>query len=107
LQVLGLADRFGGRVFTASQVRHGKPAPDLFLFAAETLGCPPARTLVIEDSSPGIAAGLAAGMRVLHYAGGAHLRGVDPMILPQGIRSFDNWAEFSQLLTDLQQEATP
>lgn len=107
LQVLGLADRFGDRVFTASQVRHGKPAPDLFLLAADRMGAAAETTLVIEDSSPGIAAALAAGMRVLHYAGGAHLRGGEPMALPGGIPSFDNWAEFFQLLTDLQQEATP
>ena len=107
LQVLGLSGRFGERVFTASQVRRGKPAPDLFLLAAETMGCAPARTLVIEDSSPGVAAGLAAGMHVLHYAGGAHLRGAEPTRLPPGIRSFDNWADFPQLLAGLQQEATP
>ncbi|VDS10688.1 6-phosphogluconate phosphatase [Paracoccus haematequi] len=105
LRVLGLADRFGDRVFTASQVRHGKPAPDLFLLAAARMGCPPASTLVIEDSAPGIAAALAAEMRVLHYAGGAHLRGAEPMALPRGVRSFDNWAEFPQLLANLQQEA--
>ena len=105
LQVLNLVGRFGGRVFTASQVPHGKPAPDLFLLAAGTMGCPPARTLVIEDSSPGIAAAQAAGMRVLHYAGGRHLLGTDPMALPPGIRSFDNWAEFSQLLMDFQDKA--
>ncbi|MFC3632067.1 HAD family hydrolase [Paracoccus angustae] len=105
LEVLGLADRFAGRVFTASQVRHGKPAPDLFLLAADRMGCAPADTLVIEDSSPGIAAGLAAGMHVLHYAGGAHLRGAEPTRLPPGIRSFDNWSRFSQLLSDLQEGA--
>ncbi|MTD98843.1 HAD-IA family hydrolase [Paracoccus sp. YIM 132242] len=103
LEVLGLADRFAGRVFTASLVRHGKPAPDLFLLAADRMGCAPENTLVIEDSSPGIAAGLAAGMPVLHYAGGAHLRGAEPVRLPPGIRSFDNWGGFSQLLADLQQ----
>lgn len=100
LQVLGLADRFAGRVFTASQVRRGKPAPDLFLFAADRMGCAPADALVIEDSAPGIAAALAAGMRILHYAGGAHLRGTDPMVLPDGVQSFDNWTDFPQLLMD-------
>ncbi|WP_207103048.1 HAD family hydrolase [Paracoccus shandongensis] len=105
LEVLGLADRFAGRVFTASLVRHGKPAPDLFLLAADRMGCAPANTLVIEDSSPGIAAGLAAGMHVLHYAGGAHLRGAEPTPLPPGIRSFDNWDQFFQLLADLQEGA--
>ncbi|WP_347138566.1 HAD-IA family hydrolase [Paracoccus sp. SSK6] len=105
LEVLGLADRFAGRVFTASEVRHGKPAPDLFLLAAGRMGCAPADTLVIEDSAPGIAAAQAAGMRVLHYAGGAHLRGTDPMVLPDAVRSFDNWGDFPQLLDHLQQGA--
>lgn len=105
LEVLGLTDRFAGCVFTASQVRHGKPAPDLFLLVAERMGCAPADTLVIEDSAPGIAAAQAAGMRILHYAGGAHLRDTDPMVLPDAVRSFDNWGDFSQLLIDLQEGA--
>ena len=87
-----------GRVFTASQVRHGKPAPDLFLFAAKNMGCTPAQVLVIEDSAPDIAAAQAAGMRVLHYAGGAHLSGAEPMVLPHGVQSFTNWDDFQQLL---------
>ncbi|MCZ0961231.1 HAD family hydrolase [Paracoccus benzoatiresistens] len=105
LEVLGLAGHFADRVFTASQVRHGKPAPDLFLLAAHRMGCAPADALVIEDSAPGVAAARAAGMRILHYAGGAHLRGLEPMVLPEGVRSFDNWGDFSQLLLDLQQGA--
>lgn len=102
LRLLGLWDRFADRVFTASQVRHGKPAPDLFLLAARRMGHAPADTLVIEDSLPGIAAGLAAGMRVLHYAGGAHLRGLALIALPEGVQSFDNWADFPQRLARLQ-----
>lgn len=103
LDLLGLADRFAGRVFTASLVRRGKPAPDLFLLAAARMGAAPAETLVIEDSAPGIAAAQAAGMAALHYAGGAHLRGAEPMALPPGLRSFDNWDDFPQLLMRLQQ----
>ena len=61
LAVTGLAQRFGAHVFTASEVARGKPFPDLFLHAARTMGAAPARTLVVEDSGPGIAAGLAAG----------------------------------------------
>lgn len=105
LQVLGLAGHFGPRVFTASQVQHGKPAPDLFLFAAAAMGFAPAQTLVIEDSAPGIAAAQAAGMRVLHYSGASHLRGVDPMSFSPQVRSFDNWADFPHLLSDLSEGA--
>nr|WP_241865527.1 HAD family hydrolase [Paracoccus salsus] len=104
LNLLGLERRFGANVFTASQVAHGKPAPDLFLFAAQEMGVLPDHALVIEDSPPGIMAGLAAGMRVLHYRGGAHLRHL-PAGDPQ-VPCFDNWAEFPQLLKDIEQGAT-
>ena len=50
---------------TGAEVKHGKPAPDIFLRAAELLEVTPADCWVIEDSKPGVAAGLAAGMRVI------------------------------------------
>lgn len=56
-------------LFSAEQVVHGKPAPDLFLHAAASMGMPPNAAVVIEDSVPGVQAGIAAGMRVLGYAG--------------------------------------
>ena len=74
LDVTGLAPFFAGMAFTASQVPHGKPAPDLFLFAAERLGVRPQECLVIEDSEMGIRAAQAAGMAAWHFAGGAHIR---------------------------------
>jgi HAD superfamily hydrolase (TIGR01509 family) len=70
LSLCGLADRFGDRIFSATQVRHGKPAPDLFLLAADRLSADPARCAVIEDSPVGVQAGRAAGMRTFAYAGG-------------------------------------
>lgn len=70
LSLCGLADRFGDRIFSATQVPHGKPAPDLFLLAADRLGADPARCAVIEDSPVGVQAGRAAGMRTFAYAGG-------------------------------------
>ena len=66
----GLADRFGDRLFSADDVVHGKPAPDLFLHAAEVMGAKTERTAVIEDSAHGVAAGVAAGMSVFAYTGG-------------------------------------
>ena len=57
--------RFFSVVTTASEVKHGKPAPDIFLHAARLLGVDPRACWVIEDSKPGVAAGLAAGMRVI------------------------------------------
>ena len=72
LKQTGLDRHFGDRVFSAQMVARGKPAPDLFLYAAERMGMPPEAATVVEDSVPGIRAAKAAGMRVLAYAGGAH-----------------------------------
>jgi HAD superfamily hydrolase (TIGR01509 family) len=70
LDVAGLAHHFGDRVFSAQDVRRGKPAPDLFLHAAANCGVEPERCLVIEDSPPGIrAAKAAAGMTAIGYVG--------------------------------------
>jgi HAD superfamily hydrolase (TIGR01509 family) len=66
----GLLDRFDGCIFSVDQVAHGKPAPDIFLFAAETMGAAPDRCAVVEDSASGVTAGLAAGMAVFAFAGG-------------------------------------
>ncbi len=70
LGLTGLYDRFEGRIFSATDVSNGKPAPDLFLHAAATLGADPARCAVIEDSRYGVEAARAAGMRAFGYAGG-------------------------------------
>ncbi len=70
LRLCGLYERFGGRIFSSHDVAHGKPAPDLFLFAASRMGVAPARAIVVDDSPFGVDAALAAGMAVLGYAGG-------------------------------------
>jgi HAD superfamily hydrolase (TIGR01509 family) len=70
LRLCGLYERFAGRIFSADDVAHGKPAPDLFLHAARVMGASPADTVVVEDSPAGIDAALAAGMRVIGYGGG-------------------------------------
>jgi HAD superfamily hydrolase (TIGR01509 family) len=72
LEVTGLAPLFGEHVFSAVQVARGKPAPDLYLLAAKTLGEAPERCIVIEDTNRGVAAGRAAGARVIGFAGGGH-----------------------------------
>jgi len=66
----GLYDRFRGRIFSAEEVAHGKPAPDLFLHAATALGAEPAACAVVEDSVYGVQAGVAAGMTVYGFGGG-------------------------------------
>ncbi|MCG6207386.1 HAD family hydrolase [Rhodopseudomonas sp. HC1] len=68
----GLAARFGPHMFSAEQVENGKPAPDLFLYAAAQMGAPPERCVVVEDSVPGITGARAAGMRALGFVGGSH-----------------------------------
>ena len=72
LEVTGLLPFFEGQIFCASMVKRGKPAPDLFLHAAGTLGADPARCLVIEDSEVGLLAGENAGMTVWRFVGGSH-----------------------------------
>jgi len=66
----GLLHRFEGRIFSATDVAKGKPAPDLFLHAAGTLGTEPERCAVVEDSAYGVQAARSAGMHVFAYAGG-------------------------------------
>jgi HAD superfamily hydrolase (TIGR01509 family) len=74
LNCAGLYDLLTPNIFSATQVKRGKPAPDLFLFAAAQMAASPERCLVIEDSIPGIAGALAAGMTVLGFHGGSHCR---------------------------------
>ena len=69
LTCTGLWERFGGRVFSAQDVVHGKPAPDLFLHAAAAMGADPRRCAVVEDSPTGITGANAAGMTTFGYAG--------------------------------------
>ena len=68
----GLYERLAPNIFSASQVKNGKPAPDLFLFAAKEMGVAPERCVVIEDSLAGIAGARAAGMTVFGFHGGSH-----------------------------------
>ena len=67
---VGIHDRFDGRIFSATDVAVGKPAPDLFLHAAADFDTAPERCAVIEDSVVGVLAARAAGMTVYAYAGG-------------------------------------
>jgi len=74
LEVTGLWRFFEPHVFSAMMVARGKPAPDLFLFAAERLNVSPANCLVVEDSVHGIMAAQAAGLEVVGFCGGSHCR---------------------------------
>ncbi len=72
LAMTGLDHFFTNRVFTASMVKNGKPAPDLFLHAASALNTRAERCIVIEDSAYGLIAAKAAGMTAWHFTGGGH-----------------------------------
>ena len=70
LGLTGLLEYFEERIFSVEDVARGKPAPDLFLHAAEQLGVPPKACAVIEDSPAGLEAARTAGMGVFAFAGG-------------------------------------
>ncbi|WP_405774247.1 HAD family hydrolase [Streptomyces sp. NBC_00859] len=70
LEIVGLTNHFEGRIFSADDVAKGKPAPDLFLYAARSMGVEPGKCVVIEDSAYGVQAARAAGMRAFGYCGG-------------------------------------
>ena len=73
VKALGLYDYFGDeRIFSKDQVERGKPAPDLFLFAAEQMGVAPEKAVVVEDSVTGVKAGAAAGMITLGITAAHH-----------------------------------
>jgi len=106
LELVGLTDYFDEHVFTASEVEHGKPAPDLFLLASEKMEVEPERCLVIEDSLMGLSAGMAAGMKVWHYSGGHHLRSNNSDLPKQfsQIPVFNNWGNFYKMAPYLQKK---
>ncbi|WP_119941221.1 HAD family hydrolase [Neorhizobium sp. NCHU2750] len=72
LTLTGLIDRLEPHIFSASMVKNGKPAPDLFLHAADEMGIAPENCIVIEDSPAGIEAAQRAGMTVFAFTGGSH-----------------------------------
>ena len=74
LTITGLYQCFAPHIFSATMVTRGKPAPDLFLLTAERMGAAPSRSIVIEDSLPGIEAAAAAGMTAIGFTGGSHCR---------------------------------
>lgn len=94
LGLTGLLPRFEDRIFSATEVEHGKPAPDLFLHAAARMGFEPATTAVVEDTVPGVQAGRAAGMRVLAFA---RLVSADELAAAGG-EVFDDMLDLPRLL---------
>ena len=103
LNHVGLYERFAPHIFSAVQVKAGKPAPDLFLFAAGQMRIPPKRCLVIEDSIAGIAAARAAGMTVLGYYGGSHCRPghADTLRDAGAAATFDDMRQLPEMIREI------
>ncbi len=95
-----LYERFAPNIFSSTQVKNGKPAPDLFLFAAAQMAVHPERCLVIEDSVPGVTGARAAGMAVLGFHGGSHCRpGDDEALRAAGsVATFDDMRQLPDLI---------
>jgi HAD superfamily hydrolase (TIGR01509 family) len=100
LTCAGLYDQLTPNIFSAVQVRRGKPAPDLFLFAAEQMGAAPERCAVVEDSVPGVTGARAAGMTVLGFHGGSHCTpGHAAMLRKAGaVATFDDMRQLPALM---------
>jgi HAD superfamily hydrolase (TIGR01509 family) len=86
---------FEGRLFSATEVPRAKPAPDIFLFAAERMGASAARTAVIEDTVNGVRAGCAAGMTVFGYV---DLTPAERLIEAGATRTFTQMRDLPALL---------
>lgn len=99
LSIVGLSSFFSNSVFTANDVKHGKPAPDLFLHAAKTMQVAPQNCLVIEDSMAGVTAALSAGMQVIHYKGGLHMSAATHAVSKKypDVTVMSHWNEFIKL----------
>ncbi len=100
LNRVGLTQRFAPHIFSATQVARGKPAPDLFLFAAERMQAAAARCIVIEDSVPGLTGAIAAGMHVLGFHGGSHCRPghADTLLAAGAVMAFDDMRQLPGLI---------
>jgi HAD superfamily hydrolase (TIGR01509 family) len=106
LTCAGLYDLLSPHIFSATQVKRGKPAPDLFLFAAERMQAAAERCVVIEDSVPGVTGARAAGMVVLGFHGGSHCTpGHAAMLRAAGATvTFDDMRQLPGLVAQIAQK---
>jgi HAD superfamily hydrolase (TIGR01509 family) len=98
LTAAGLMPFVEGRLFSAKQVANPKPAPDVYLHAARTMGASPSRCAVVEDTATGVKAGVAAGMSVFAYVGGP--QSDEQSLRALGARAFHRMRELRALLGD-------
>ena len=101
LKLTDLWEPFAPHIYSADHVTHAKPAPDLFLYAADALNVAPGRCLVFEDSGNGVRAARAAGMTVWGFMGGGHMNdAVGQRLLAAGAeRLVRDWNEASEALS--------
>ncbi len=97
LSKTGLWDHFVGRIFSADDVKRGKPAPDLFQLAASVMQADPSRTVVVEDSAPGVEAAVAAGMRPIGFC----QRGQDDDLESRGARIVNRMTELPGVIATI------
>jgi HAD superfamily hydrolase (TIGR01509 family) len=100
LDTVGLYEAFAPDIVSASYVARGKPAPDVFIYAAGSMRTPAANCLVIEDSVPGVQAAIAAGMRVFGFTGGRHCDAAhgERLLAAGAEKVMQSFAEFEDLL---------
>lgn len=104
MQRTGLYELFAPHIYSAELVEHGKPSPDVFLYAANALGAAPGACLVVEDSVNGVKAGRAAGMTVWGFLGGGHcFEGHGERLIEAGATALIN--DFESLLVQLDAQA--
>ena len=108
LEQTNLYEFFAPNIFSTTMVARSKPAPDLFLFAAEKMNIAADRCLVVEDSTAGVQAACAAGMRVLGFCGGSHcLPDHAALLLANGAQQiFSEMSRLPKLLGNFRQAAT-
>lgn len=108
---IGLKPLFENAVFSAVDLPSGrpKPAPDVFLHAAEVMGASPAKTFVIEDSVHGVAGAVAAGMRVIGFTGASHsFPGHADLLTEAGAETvIHRWADFAAVIAALSEWSQP
>ena len=99
LEATGLWDVFAPHVYGGDMVSRGKPAPDIFLLAADGLGVAPERCLVLEDTENGVRAARGAGMTVWAFTGGGHTgdHDHDRLLAAGAERAFVHWDELHSL----------
>ncbi len=100
LRRTGLWELFAPHVYSTDLVPRAKPAPDIFLHAAQALNAKPANCLVFEDSSNGVRAARAAGMRVWGFLGGSHVDSASGarLLVAGAERIVADWTEAASLL---------